>query len=143
MLMAKVVLPAIATLRPLTHAQERLEPDVVGGRLKMGPAPPAVLTAQPSRAKAAMMAAMDLTKKSHLILRGWIRTKGSCTKSQLVHLRSRMRDSGREVDLRVQKTKYAIIRLLVTPTLVGMELGSVASDGQIASSMMSIHDAPM
>lgn len=35
------------------------------------------------------------------------------------------------------------MRELVTPALVGKELCSVRSDGQMASSMMSMHDAPM
>lgn len=35
------------------------------------------------------------------------------------------------------------MRLLVTPALVGRAFGSVLSEGQIASSMMSMHEAPM
>lgn len=79
MLIARVVLPAVATLIPDTHAQDSCEPDTVAGRLNIGPAPPAVLTAHPSSEKAAMMAAMDLMKKSQRILRGWIMTRGNWT----------------------------------------------------------------
>ena len=43
----------------------------------------------------------------------------------------------------VQKTKYAMSLLLVTPTDEGMLLWYVLSDGQIASSMISMHDEPM
>lgn len=48
----------------------------------MGPAPPAVLTAQPRVAKAATTAKMDLMKKSQRILRGWIMTRGNWTGRQ-------------------------------------------------------------
>lgn len=70
MLMARVVLPAVAMLIPETQAQDSLQPEAVARWIKMGPPPPAVLTAQPRRAKAATIAATDLMKKSHLILRG-------------------------------------------------------------------------
>jgi hypothetical protein len=77
MFKARVVFPAMAILIPPTQAHERAEPDNLVLAAKTGPPPPAVLTDQPSRAKAAMTAAMDLIKNSHLIFRGWINTNGS------------------------------------------------------------------
>jgi hypothetical protein len=47
------------------------------------------------------------------------------------------------LDSRVQKTKYAIILLLVIPALAGRALEYVLSDGQMACSMMSMQEAPM
>lgn len=47
------------------------------------------------------------------------------------------------LDSRVQKTKYAIILLLVIPALAGRALGYVLSDGQMACSMMSMQEAPI
>lgn len=70
MLSAKVVLPEMAMLIPATQAQESALPESCVLARRTGPPPPAVLTDQPSRAKAAMMAAIDLIKKSHRILRG-------------------------------------------------------------------------
>lgn len=35
------------------------------------------------------------------------------------------------------------MRLLVVPTLCGMAFGYVRNEGQMASSMMCMHDAPM
>ncbi len=79
MLIASVVLPEIAMLIPATQAHDLVAPCTVACFSKTGPPPPAVCTAQPSKAKAAMIATTDLTKKSQRILRGWIKTKGSCT----------------------------------------------------------------
>ena len=79
MLRAKVVFPAMAILIPPTQAHERADPDNLVLAAKTGPPPPAVFTDQPSRAKAATTAAMDLIKNSHLIFRGWIRTNGNWT----------------------------------------------------------------
>lgn len=79
MLRAKVVLPEMAMLIPATQAQERALPESLVLAWRTGPPPPAVLTDQPRRAKAAIMAAIDLMKKSHRIFRGWIMTSGNWT----------------------------------------------------------------
>jgi hypothetical protein len=79
MFKARVVFPAMAILIPPTQAQDRADPVNWVFAFKTGPPPPAFFTDQPSKAKAAMIAAIDLMKNNHLILRGWIRTNGSCT----------------------------------------------------------------
>lgn len=79
MFKARVVLPAIAMLIPATQAQERALPESLVRPAKTGPPPPAFLTDHPRRAKAAMTAAIDLMKNSHLIFRGWIMTNGNWT----------------------------------------------------------------
>lgn len=79
MLSARVVLPEMAMLIPETQAQLLALPESLDFCAKIGPPPPAVLTDQPRRAKAAMTAAIDLMKNSHLIFRGWMRTRGSWT----------------------------------------------------------------
>ena len=134
---ARVVFPAIAILIPPTQAHDRAEPVNCVLAFKTGPPPPAVLTDQPSRANAAMTAAMDLMKNSHLIFRGWIRTNGNWTRGQLGEGKSERRD------IPHQKTKKAIIRPVVIPILAGMELGSRSRDGQILLSMMYIQDEPI
>jgi len=77
MLRARVVFPEMAMFNPVSQAQDLVEPVNVDFWEKTGPPPPAVLIHHPSRAKAAMTAAIDLIKNSHRIFRGWIMTRGS------------------------------------------------------------------
>jgi len=70
MLSASVVLPEMAMFKPATQAQDLVDPVNFDFWAKTGPPPPAVLMHQPSRANAAMTAAIDLMKNSHRILRG-------------------------------------------------------------------------
>lgn len=79
MLMARVVLPEIATLIPANQAQDLAEPVRAVCCWKMGPPPPACLTAQPRVAKAATIAKRDLTKNNHRIFLGGIITSGNWT----------------------------------------------------------------
>jgi len=77
MFKARVVFPAMAILIPPTQAHDNADPVNCVLAFKTGPPPQAFLTDQPSRANAAMIAAMDLMKNNHLIFLGWMRTNGS------------------------------------------------------------------
>jgi hypothetical protein len=74
MFKARVVFPAMAILIPPTQAHDRADPVNWVFAFKTGPPPPAFFTDQPRKAKAAMIAAIDLMKNNHLIFLGWIRT---------------------------------------------------------------------
>lgn len=136
MFSARVVFPLIAMFTAERYAHDLADPVSFDVALKTGPPPPAVWTHQPRRAKAATTAAIDLMKNSHRIFRGWIMTNGNCTIISAFQL-------DREPDSRVQNTTYATILGVVSPEEAGRWFGTVLSDGQMASSMISMQEAPI
>jgi hypothetical protein len=154
MLIASVVLPAVAMLMPDTHAHESRHPESVDRWLKIGPPPPAVLTAHPSSANAATMAAIDLMKKSQRILRGWIMSSGnwtglvSCARSpssttQLTGPKDKVRDHALARRADAGGDGVGVVRKRGPDGFEHLHVSSVPGCMHLSQLTMSMHEAPM